>query len=114
MVEGNARGLLLAQADVRSKEMPHSAHSVPPRSSVMSARQRPRHHKPLNLKPCTLNPIPSVSARAASAAHNYGRDTSINVSSNYTITSIVVSIPACHAGDPGSIPGGGVFAIAAF
>ncbi|CAD5167645.1 unnamed protein product [Musa acuminata subsp. malaccensis] len=23
--------------------------------------------------------------------------------------SIVVSIPACHAGDPGSIPGNGVF-----
>lgn len=23
--------------------------------------------------------------------------------------SIVVSMPACHAGDPGSIPGGGVF-----
>ena len=23
--------------------------------------------------------------------------------------SIVVSIPACHAGDPGSIPGRGVF-----
>ena len=23
--------------------------------------------------------------------------------------SIVASIPACHAGDPGSIPGGGVF-----
>ena len=25
--------------------------------------------------------------------------------------SIVVSIPACHAGDPGSIPGNGVFSI---
>jgi hypothetical protein len=26
--------------------------------------------------------------------------------------SIVVSIPACHAGDPGSIPGNGVFVFA--
>ena len=25
--------------------------------------------------------------------------------------SIVVSIPACHAGEPGSIPGGGVYAV---
>ncbi|URD74719.1 hypothetical protein MUK42_34979, partial [Musa troglodytarum] len=25
--------------------------------------------------------------------------------------SIVVSIPACHAGDPGSIPGNGVFTV---
>ena len=28
--------------------------------------------------------------------------------------SIAVSIPACHAGDPGSIPGRGVFFIVAF
>jgi len=37
MVEGNARGLLLAKADVMSKEMPHSAHSIPPRSTVVRA-----------------------------------------------------------------------------
>ncbi|KAK4393211.1 hypothetical protein Sango_1791900 [Sesamum angolense] len=28
--------------------------------------------------------------------------------------SIVVSIPACHAGDPGSIPGNGVFLFVVF
>ena len=28
--------------------------------------------------------------------------------------SIVVSIPACHAGDPGSIPGRGVFRVLLF
>lgn len=34
----------------------------------------------------------------------------VNVTSR---RSIVVSIPACHAGDPGSIPGGGAFALQA-
>ena len=35
----------------------------------------------------------------------------LSFSSGEIRDSIVVSIPACHAGDPGSIPGRGVFLI---